>query len=148
MLTNTTVEEASWVVSVEAGGGQVGFLCTTKHKTALTYGGAEVVLQEEVLRWFLTYRDIVRPKIGYTEGSGFLFATITGTKGPSAQILLLTWRKLPQGLDCQQLQPNSKQESHRNISGWASRDDNEGRHVATPLCNILSRQPMSRSLST
>ena len=80
MLTNTTVGEASWVVSVEAEGGQVGFLCTTKHKTALTYGDAEVVLQEEVLRWFFTYRDIARPKTGYTEGSGFLFATITGTK--------------------------------------------------------------------
>lgn len=44
-LTNTTMEEVS---RVKTEAGDVGFLRTAKHKTALAYGDAEV-LDEEVL---------------------------------------------------------------------------------------------------
>ena len=58
----------------------VGFLRTAKHKTALSYGNAKVVLDQEVLKWFFAFRDIVRPLIGFTRGDDLLFASVTGTK--------------------------------------------------------------------
>lgn len=60
--------------------GDVGFLRTANHKTALSYGDSEVVLDQEVLKWFFAFRDNVRPLIGFTRAEDLLFASVTGTK--------------------------------------------------------------------
>lgn len=112
---------------MEIAGGQAGFLRTAKHKTALAYGDAEVVLEEDVLRWFLVFRDVVRPQIGFTDASDFLFATTTGTKCANPVADLAQIAKTA-GLSAVPTPTANRKVIATSVAGQA--DDNERRHVA------------------
>ena len=63
----------------------------------------------------------MRPKIGYTDGFGFLFATITGTKCAN---------QIATGWTASSSNPTANRKViATSVTGQA--DDNEGRHVAT-----------------
>lgn len=107
--------------------GDVGYLRTAKHKTALTYGSAEVVLDAEVLQWFLMYRDIVRPMIGFTRPDDLLFATMSGTKCANPVPDLAQIAKAA-GLPSVPTATANRKLIATAVAGTA--DDTERRHVA------------------
>ena len=50
------------------------------HKTSLAYGAAKLVMDSEVSRWFVAFRDILRPQLAPTGPNEPLFVTSTGQR--------------------------------------------------------------------
>jgi len=50
------------------------------HKTSATYGEVKLVTDKEVVAWFLTFHDVIRPQRGSAGPAEPLFVTVNGGK--------------------------------------------------------------------
>ena len=79
-VTNLTCLEAAKVEHYEIKGDAFAVVKVADHKTSATYGEVKLVMDKEVVTWFLAFRDVIRPQCGSLDPAEPLFVTVNGGK--------------------------------------------------------------------
>ena len=79
-VNNLTCLEAAKVEHYEIKGDAFAVVKVPDHKTSATYGEVKLVMDKEVVTWFLAFRDVIRPQRGSLGPAEPLSVTVNGGK--------------------------------------------------------------------